>query len=85
LEKLYCKYPNAKPDPATATKKFLDTTVSDAIMRLAEFGDPVVDINSSAVRVEIGRDLSSPRKEAALRQFLAGAETIIEKAAQQES
>jgi len=52
-------------------------------MRLAEFGDPVVDINSNAVRVEIGRDLSSPRKEAALRQFLDDAETIIEKAAQE--
>jgi hypothetical protein len=64
------------------TKKFLDPTVSGAIMRLAEFGDPVVDISGNAARIEIGRDLSSPRKEAALRQFLSDAETIIEKAAQ---
>ncbi|MBM4146489.1 MAG: hypothetical protein FJ240_09510 [Nitrospira sp.] len=62
-------------------KKFLNPVVSGAIMQLAEFGDPVVDINSNAVRVEIGRDLSGPRKEAALRQFLDNAETIIEKAA----
>lgn len=64
-------------------KKFLNPAVSGAIMQLAEFGDPVVDINSNAVRVEIGRDLSGPRKEAALRQFLDNAETIIEKAAQE--
>ena len=63
-------------------KKFLNPTVSGAIMRLSEFGDPVVDINGNAVRVEIGRDLSSPRKEAALRQFLADVETIIEGTAQ---
>jgi|GEM_PF-1222944 len=68
---------------AEFAKKFLNPAVSSAIMRLAEFGDPVVDINSNAVRVEIGRDLSSPRKEAALRQFLDDAEAIIEKAAQE--
>jgi hypothetical protein len=68
---------------ADFSKKFLNPAVSGAIMRLAEFGEPVVDINSNAVRVEIGRDLSSPRKEAALRQFLNNAETIIEEAAQE--
>jgi hypothetical protein len=68
---------------AEFAKKFLNPAVSGAIMRLAEFGDPVVDINSNAVRIEIGRDLSSPRKETALRQFLDNAETIIEKAAQE--
>ena len=68
---------------AEFTKKFLNPAVSAAIMRLAEFGDPVVDIDSNAVRVEIGKDLSSPRKEAALRQFLDDAETIIEQAARE--
>jgi hypothetical protein len=65
------------------TKKFLNPTVSDTIIRLAPFSDPIVDINSYVVRVEIEIDLSSPRKEAALRQFLADAETIIETAAQE--
>jgi hypothetical protein len=64
-------------------KRFLNPAVSSAIMQLAEFGDPVVDIDSNAVRVEIGRDLSSPRRETALRQFLDNAETIVEKAAQE--
>jgi hypothetical protein len=68
---------------AEFTKKFLNPAVSGAIVRLAEFGDPLVDIDSNTVRVEIGKDLSSPRKEAALRQFLDEAETIIEQAARE--
>lgn len=68
---------------AEFTKTFLNPTVLDAITRLAKFGNLVVDINRTAARVEVESDLSSPRKEDALRQFLADAETIIEKAAQE--
>jgi len=64
-------------------KKFLNPTISDAIMRLAPFSNPIVDINSYVVSVEIGIDLSSPRKDAAFRQFLMDAETIVETAARE--
>jgi hypothetical protein len=66
---------------AEFAKTFLDPMVVDAIIRLAKFGNLVVDINRTAVSVEVESDLSSPRKEDALRQFLTDAETIIEKAA----
>ncbi|OGP64186.1 MAG: hypothetical protein A2169_13505 [Deltaproteobacteria bacterium RBG_13_47_9] len=68
---------------AEFAKTFLDPMVVDAIIRLAKFGNLVVDINRTAVSVEVESDLSSPRKEDALRQFLTDAETIIEKAAQE--
>jgi hypothetical protein len=68
---------------AEFAKNFLNPTVLDTIMRLAKFGNPVVDINRNAVSVEVENDLSNPRKEDALRQFLTDAYTIIEKAAQE--
>ena len=63
-------------------KKFLDPAVSGAIMRIGNLGQPFVNIDRNTVRVEVERDLSSPRKEPSLAQFLADAETIIERAAQ---
>lgn len=69
------------PDSGFA-EKLLTPAVLSAIMRLDELGPVHVDIDCNTARVEIGRDLSSPRKEGALRQFLAEAETIIETAAQ---
>ncbi|MBI5848852.1 MAG: hypothetical protein HZB31_13075 [Nitrospirae bacterium] len=62
-------------------KTLLNPSVVDAIMRIAKIGNVVVDINRSTVRVEVENDLSRPRKEEALRQFLTDADTIIEKAA----
>jgi hypothetical protein len=64
------------------TRKFLNQTVLDAIMRCATVADPIIRVEGHAVRVEVGKDLSSPHKEAALRQFLEEAETIIESASQ---
>lgn len=64
------------------TRKFLNPTTLDAIMRLATLADPVVDVEGHMVRVEVGKDLSGPRKEALLQQFLEDAETIINAASQ---
>jgi hypothetical protein len=63
--------------------KLLSPAISDAILRLEEFGRPFVEINHSLVGVEIEGDLSRPRKEAVLRKFLEEAERIIEATVQQ--
>jgi hypothetical protein len=63
-------------------KEFAETLlnrgVSDAILRLEEFGKPFVEIEGTSMAVEIGDDLSSPRKEAILGGFLEEAERIID-------
>lgn len=66
---------------AEFAKTFLNPAVMGAILRLAKFGNLVVDINRCAISVEVENDLSGPRKEDALRQFLTDADAIIEKAA----
>lgn len=64
-------------------EKLLSSTISNLIMRLEEFNKPIVEIDRNSVAVQIGGDLSSPRKEAALSQFLEQAETIIDAVANQ--
>ncbi|MEW6670912.1 MAG: hypothetical protein AB1427_04365 [Thermodesulfobacteriota bacterium] len=63
-------------------RKLLTPAVSAAIVRLEAFGRPLVEIDRNSVGIEIERDLSRPGREAALRQFLETAETVIEAAAQ---
>ncbi len=64
-------------------EKLLSSVISDAILRLEEFGRPFVEINCNLVVIEIEDDLSLPRKEAVLRKFLEEAEGIIEATVQQ--
>ena len=64
-------------------EKLLNPAISDAILRIEELGRPFVEMNCNSVGVEIGEDLSRPRKEAALSKFLEEAERIIEAAVQQ--
>ncbi len=64
-------------------EKVLNPLISNAILRLEEFGRPFVEINCNLVGIEIEDNLSSPRKEAVLRKFLEEAERIIEAAVQQ--
>jgi hypothetical protein len=61
-----------------AAVKLLNTGLTDALLRLAELGRPLVLIHSDSVSIEIGDDLSRPRKETVLRKFLEEAERIIE-------
>jgi len=64
-------------------EKLLSSVISEAILRLEEFGRPFVEINCNLVVIEIEDDLSLPRKEAVLRKFLEEAEGIIEATVQQ--
>lgn len=59
-------------------EKLLSPAISDALLRLEEFGRPLVEIDRNSVGIEIRADLSGPRKEAVLGKFLEEAETIIE-------
>ena len=66
-------------------RDFLSPAISEAIMRIAEVGNPLVTVSHNSVRVEVEKDLSKARREDMLRQFLTDAETIIERAAQDPS
>lgn len=59
-------------------EKQLNPSISDAILRLEEFGQPFVEIERNLVSIEFENDLSLTRKEALLRKFLEEAERIIE-------
>jgi hypothetical protein len=63
--------------------RLLSTAVPEALRRLEELGNPLVEIDRSLVSIQIDGDLSSPRKETALRLFLEQSEIIIEAVAQQ--
>jgi hypothetical protein len=64
-------------------EKLLNPATSDALLRLEKFGRPFVEMNGNSVGVEIEDDLSRPRKEAVLIEFLEEAEGIIEATVQQ--
>jgi hypothetical protein len=59
-------------------KKLLSPAIQDAILRLEEFGRPFAEIDGNLVKVQIDKDLSSPRKETVLVRFLEAAERIID-------
>jgi hypothetical protein len=63
--------------------RLLNTAAPDALLRLAELGRPLVEIDGTRVDVQIEGDLSHPRKEVGLVKFLEQAERIIEAAVQQ--
>lgn len=67
-------------DPAAG---FPDAAVADAVLRLAEIGHPWIHVNRSLVRVEVGKDLFSPGKEASLGRFLEDAELIVGRASRE--
>lgn len=64
-------------------EKLLNPAISDGLLRLEKFGRPFVEMNGNSVGVEIEDDLSRPRKEAVLIEFLEEAEGIIEATVQQ--
>jgi hypothetical protein len=59
-------------------QKLLNPAISDAILRLDEFGRPLVEIDGNAVSIQIDHDLSRPSKEKVLGEFLEEAEGIVE-------
>jgi hypothetical protein len=64
-------------------QSLLSPAISDALLRLEEFGRPFVEINRNLVGIQIEDDLSRPRKEVVLGKFLEEAERIVEAAVQQ--
>jgi hypothetical protein len=64
-------------------QKLLNPAISDAILRLDEFGRPLVEIDGNAVSIQIDQDLFRPRKESVLGEFLEEAEGIVEATVQQ--
>jgi hypothetical protein len=64
-------------DPLFADR-LLGSSIPNAVMMLKDFDKPQVEIDRSMVSVTIGKDLSSPRKEAALNRFLDAAEAIMD-------
>jgi len=64
-------------DPEFA-EKMLDQGLANAVLRLAELGQPFVEMNRNTAVIQIDEDLSRPRKESELRKFLEEAEGIIE-------
>ena len=63
--------------------RLLNTGITDALLRLADLGRPLVLIHGNSVSIETGDDLSRPRKEEVLGKFLEEAERIVEGVAQQ--
>jgi len=63
-------------------QKLLGADIAGLVMRLEEFDKPFIDIDGRSVVVRIDGELSSPRKEAELKRFLAIAENIIDMVAQ---
>jgi preprotein translocase subunit YajC len=63
--------------------ELLKSGFTGAIMRLEEFKKPSIEIDGKSVTVEITENFYSTRKEAALRQFLEVAESIVDAVVQQ--
>jgi hypothetical protein len=66
-----------------SARRLLNSAAQEAILRLQEIGPPSVEIEGNRVAIQIEGNLSHPRKEAVLGEFLAEAEGIIEAAVQQ--
>ena len=75
------KFTVSGPDAGFAGR-LLNSTVTSTIMGLEEFAGSIVELDGNSISVQIGRDLSSPRQENCLNQFLETAENIIEAAAE---
>jgi hypothetical protein len=67
----------SSPDPIFAGR-FIGSSIPNAVMGLKEFDKPQIEIERNLISVKIGKDLSSPRKEAALNRFLDAAEALID-------
>jgi hypothetical protein len=65
------------PDPVFAGR-LLSSAIPGAVMGLKEFDKPYIEIDRNLISVKTGKDLSSPRKEAALNRFLDAAEAVID-------
>jgi hypothetical protein len=68
-------------DPAFAGR-LIASAIPSAVMGLKEFDKPYIEIDRNLVSVKTGKDLSSPRKEAALNRFLDAAEAVIDEVVQ---
>lgn len=71
------KFKVSAPDPPVAGK-LLNPAISDAVLQLDKFDRPFVEINGNALSIQVDEDLSRPRKETELSEFLEEAEGIVE-------
>ena len=64
-------------------QELLGANIAGIVMRMEEFKKPSIDIDGKSVVIKIDGELSSPRKEAELKQFLEVAESIVDTVVQQ--